>query len=142
MFDESANTRSCFSSNNRMLIGSYFKIISCFFIVLPLLLEVTSENLTMSKLVGVDFEVYGRVQGVFFRKYTQKRGEELGLKGWCMNTNNGTVVGRIEGEKDKVEQMKHWLQYTGSPQSAVDKAEFRNEKEISAPSFSNFTIKK
>ncbi|XP_031847868.1 acylphosphatase-1 [Nomia melanderi] len=96
----------------------------------------------MSKLVGVDFEVFGRVQGVFFRKYTQKRGKELGLKGWCMNTSQGTVVGRLEGEKEKVEEMKNWLRYTGSPQSAIDKAEFRGEKEISQASFSDFDIKK
>ncbi|XP_076247629.1 acylphosphatase-1 [Calliopsis andreniformis] len=96
----------------------------------------------MSKLVGVDFEVYGRVQGVFFRKYTQKRGKELGLKGWCMNTDNGTVVGRIEGDKQKVEEMKNWLRYTGSPQSAIDKAEFRNEKELSQSTFTDFNIKK
>lgn len=96
----------------------------------------------MTKLVGVDFEVYGRVQGVFFRKHTQKRGKELGLRGWCMNTDNNTVVGRMEGEKDKVEKMKHWLRYTGSPQSAIDKADFRNEEEISRITFSDFNIKK
>ncbi|KAG7199326.1 hypothetical protein KM043_018175 [Ampulex compressa] len=96
----------------------------------------------MARLIGVDFEVFGRVQGVFFRKFTQKRAEELGLKGWCMNTERDTVVGRMEGEKNKVEEMKHWLRHTGSPQSAIDKAEFRNENEIDQTSFSNFVIKK
>ncbi|KAG6796845.1 acylphosphatase-1-like [Apis cerana] len=96
----------------------------------------------MVQLIGVDFEVFGRVQGVFFRKYTQKHGNELGLKGWCMNTDKGTVIGRLEGEKNKIEEMKNWLRYTGSPQSAIDKAEFRNEKEISKISFNNFEIKK
>ncbi|XP_033331489.1 acylphosphatase-1 [Megalopta genalis] len=96
----------------------------------------------MSKLVGVDFEVFGRVQGVFFRKYTQQRGKELGLRGWCMNTSQGTVVGRLEGEKAKIDEMKHWLRSTGSPQSAIDKAEFRNEREIDKLSFENFGIKK
>ncbi|XP_012148974.2 acylphosphatase-1 [Megachile rotundata] len=133
---------STFRPNNLTLTSKYIKFISCFLLVFSFLFEGTSQDLTISKMIGVDFEVYGRVQGVFFRKYTQKRGEELGLKGWCMNTNNGTVVGRIEGEKAKVEQMKHWLQYTGSPQSAIDKAEFRNEKEITELSFPNFSIKK
>ncbi|OAD60604.1 Acylphosphatase-1 [Eufriesea mexicana] len=96
----------------------------------------------MSKLVGVDFEVFGRVQGVFFRKYTQKRGTELGLKGWCMNTDKGTVVGRLEGEKSKVEEMKNWLRTTGSPESAIDEAVFKNEKEISESTFTTFEIKK
>ncbi|CAK9832267.1 ACYP1 [Anthophora retusa] len=139
------NAHSAFSPNNdRMLTKFYLKIVLCLLVALPLLSEVTSQNndATMTKLVGVDFEVYGRVQGVFFRKYTQKRSTELGLKGWCMNTDKGTVVGRIEGEKEKVELMKDWLRHTGSPQSAIDKAEFKNEKELSQPSFTNFHIKK
>ncbi|XP_003489023.1 acylphosphatase-1-like [Bombus vosnesenskii] len=127
-----------------MLIKLYLTIVLCLFITLPFLSVITSQNTNpkMSQLVGVDFEVYGRVQGVFFRKYTQKRGTELGLKGWCMNTHQGTVVGRLEGSKSKVEEMKNWLRYTGSPESAIDKAEFRNEQEISQPTFANFEIKK
>ncbi|KAK2576684.1 hypothetical protein KPH14_005345 [Odynerus spinipes] len=96
----------------------------------------------MSKLVGLDFEVFGTVQGVFFRKHTQKKGQELGLKGWCMNTDKGTVVGQLEGEEKKVEEMKHWLQQTGSPNSVIDKAIFQNEKEITSPSFASFEIRK
>ena len=127
-----------------MLIEEYLKIVLCHLVASSSLPEVTSQNpnTTMSKLVGVDFEIHGTVQGVFFRKYTQKRGKELSLKGWCMNTDDGTVVGRLEGDKDKVEEMKHWLRNTGSPQSAIDKAEFRNEREISTTTFSNFDIKK
>ncbi|XP_017767543.1 PREDICTED: acylphosphatase-1-like [Eufriesea mexicana] len=127
-----------------MLTKLYLKIVVSLLVVLPLFFEVTSQNInpTMSKLVGVDFEVFGRVQGVFFRKYTQKRGTELGLKGWCMNTDKGTVVGRLEGEKSKVEEMKNWLRTTGSPESAIDEAVFKNEKEISESTFTTFEIKK
>ncbi|XP_012230323.1 acylphosphatase-1-like [Linepithema humile] len=105
-------------------------------------LPLSTEEAEMSKTLAVDFEVFGIVQGVFFRKYTQKRGQELGLKGWCMNTPNGTVVGRLEGEKAKIDEMKQWLRHTGSPQSRIDKAEFRNEKEISQSSLSGFEIRK
>ncbi|KAF3429799.1 hypothetical protein E2986_11386 [Frieseomelitta varia] len=131
-------------NNNRILTKLELKIVFCLLVVLSFLSVTTTLNTnpTMSKLVGVDFEVYGRVQGVFFRKYTQKRGTELGLKGWCMNTDNGTVVGRLEGSESKVEEMKNWLRYTGSPQSAIDKTEFRNQQEISQPTFASFEIKK
>ena len=40
----------------------------------------------MSGLVSVDYEVFGRVQGVFFRKYTAKQANALKLNGWIMNT--------------------------------------------------------
>lgn len=35
----------------------------------------------MSKLVSCDFEVFGKVQGVYFRKYTEKQAIILGLRG-------------------------------------------------------------
>ncbi|XP_051176317.1 acylphosphatase-1-like [Leptopilina boulardi] len=103
---------------------------------------VMTESLGMSKLVTVDFEIYGRVQGVCFRKYTQKEGKKLGLIGWCMNTDRGTVIGQLQGEKSKVHEMKLWLQHKGSPSSSIEKAEFRNEKEISELTMSGFSIKK
>ncbi|XP_032688135.1 acylphosphatase-1-like [Odontomachus brunneus] len=112
---------------------------SLLFTGLPL---TTAGGTGMSKLVALDFEVFGIVQGVFFRKYTQKRGQELGLTGWCRNTPDGTVAGHLQGEKRQVEEMKHWLRHTGSPQSRIDKAEFRNEKEISELSLSKFEIRK
>lgn len=34
------------------------------------------------RLGSISFEVHGRVQGVFFRKHTQKKAKELGLVGW------------------------------------------------------------
>ncbi|XP_024867501.1 acylphosphatase-1-like isoform X1 [Temnothorax curvispinosus] len=125
----------------RGLVGVGVALLAC--LLFPSSLpRLAGEGTEMSRMLAVDFEVFGIVQGVFFRKYTQKRGKELGLKGWCMNTPNGTVVGHLEGEKAQVEEMKQWLRHTGSPQSRIDKAEFRNEKEISQPSFSNFEIRK
>ncbi|XP_018052908.1 PREDICTED: acylphosphatase-1-like [Atta colombica] len=100
------------------------------------------EEMEMSRMLAVDFEVFGIVQGVFFRKYTQKRSKELGLKGWCMNSPNGTVIGHMEGTKAQINEMKQWLRYVGSPQSRIDKTEFRNEKEISKPLFINFEVRK
>ncbi|XP_018346185.1 PREDICTED: acylphosphatase-1-like isoform X1 [Trachymyrmex septentrionalis] len=99
------------------------------------------EETEMSKMFALDFEVFGIVQGVFFRKYTQKRCQELGLKGWCMNTPNGTVLGHMQGTKEQINEMKQWLRYVGSPQSRIDKTEFRNEKEITQPSFTNFEVR-
>lgn len=95
-----------------------------------------------AKLLAVDFEVFGKVQGVFFRKFTQEQGTALGLRGWCMNTEEGTVKGSIEGEADKVEEMKTWLRTKGSPASRIDKAEFKNEKEIQEYNYPSFTVRR
>ena len=86
-------------------------------------------------MIALDFEVFGKVQGVFFRKYTQKKGNELGLRGWIMNTKNRTVKGQIQGESGNVNIMKKWLETTGSPSSQIEEAVFTNEKEITQYSF-------
>ncbi|XP_045533684.1 acylphosphatase-2-like isoform X2 [Pieris brassicae] len=93
-------------------------------------------------LRSVDFEIFGRVQGVFFRKYTKNQADKLGLKGWCMNTSRGTVQGQMQGPNDKVESMMQWLKTTGSPSSKIDKADFINNKEIDDYTFKSFDIRR
>lgn len=51
------------------------------------------------------FEVFGRVQGVFFRKYTKKKAEALGVTGWVMNTSRGTVLGEAFGNSTACDEM-------------------------------------
>ena len=46
------------------------------------------------------FEVFGKVQGVFFRKYTQAKARELDLAGWCLNTDRKSVQGAACGGAD------------------------------------------
>ena len=94
------------------------------------------------RLVSVDYEIFGKVQGVFFRKYTQQEGKKLGLVGWVMNTEKGTVVGQVQGGEDVVKKMKDWLKKTGSPKSRIDRAEFKNEKQIDTLGYSGFEVRK
>ncbi|XP_032998480.1 acylphosphatase-1 isoform X1 [Lacerta agilis] len=91
-------------------------------------------------LISVDYEVFGKVQGVFFRKNTQTEGKKLGVVGWVQNTDYGTVQGQIQGPTVKVRQLQEWLQKTGSPKSRIDRAEFRNEKKIARLEHSDFCI--
>jgi acylphosphatase len=49
---------------------------------------------------------HGRVQGVGFRAYVQKRGRELGLKGYARNLANGTSVEVVaEGSQATLEAL-------------------------------------
>ncbi|CAG9837429.1 unnamed protein product [Diabrotica balteata] len=102
----------------------------------------TANMSSADTLLSVDFEVFGRVQGVFFRKYTEKEAKRLNLKGWCMNTKQDTVKGIIEGTTRNVEEMKIWLQETGSPSSRIDKAVFSNQKTITQYTYDSFKIKR
>ncbi|KAM3670525.1 acylphosphatase-1 isoform 1-T1 [Ammospiza maritima maritima] len=93
-------------------------------------------------LVSVDYEVHGKVQGVFFRKYTQAEAKKLGLVGWVQNTSHGTVQGQIQGPAVRVRELQEWLKKIGSPQSRISRAEFSNEKKIKALEHKEFQILK
>ena len=62
----------------------------------------------------LEYEVFGKVQGVFFRKYTKKEADKLKLTGWVMNTEKGTVVGVADGEGLK------YLLIFSKPQAKAD----------------------
>ncbi|XP_051901032.1 acylphosphatase-2-like isoform X2 [Pristis pectinata] len=92
-------------------------------------------------LKSVDYEIFGDVQGVFFRKYTEEQARKLGLVGWVKNTAAGTVTGQVQGAVDKVNFMMNWLKSVGSPMSRIDKAHFSNERDVSKLDFNKFSTR-
>lgn len=64
--------------------------------------------------------VSGRVQGVFFRAYTQEAAIRYGVKGWVRNLPDGSVEALVSGESEQVDRMIGWL-HTGSPSSLVSR---------------------
>ena len=104
------------------------------------------EHSLMSEqhFTSVKFTIQGRVQGVFFRKYTQSTAQSLQLTGWVRNTSSGNVTGEFEYssyDKEKAEDFKNWLRCVGSPRSRIDHCEFdevrRGEEDRQ---FEGFTI--
>jgi len=95
-----------------------------------------------SPYVSVDFEIVGKVQNVFFRKFTQEKATELGLVGWVFNAKNGNVEGLMQGTPAKIAEMKKWLCETGSPKSKIDKCDFTNEEGKEALTYKQFIIMK
>eukprot|EP01026_Neomeris_dumetosa_P037722 TRINITY_DN3058_c0_g1_i5.p1 TRINITY_DN3058_c0_g1~~TRINITY_DN3058_c0_g1_i5.p1 ORF type:complete len:126 (-),score=4.58 TRINITY_DN3058_c0_g1_i5:100-477(-) len=93
-------------------------------------------------LLSCSFEVFGKVQKVYFRKFTQEQGQHLGLVGWVMNTQKGTVIGQMQGEEHKVKEMQEWLRNVGSPQSRIDKVEFSDVNQIDGLGYSVFEIRR
>ncbi|KAM7079371.1 acylphosphatase-2 isoform 1-T1 [Molossus nigricans] len=60
---------------------------------------------TAGPLKSVDYEVFGRVQGVCFRMYTEGEAKKIGVVGWVKNTSKGTVTGQVQGPEEKVNSM-------------------------------------
>ena len=54
------------------------------------------------KLIHLEYEVFGRVQGVFFRKYTQQKAKSINVRGWIRNTEKRTVEGELEGTNEAI----------------------------------------
>ena len=76
------------------------------------------------------FEVFGKVQGVFFRKYTQAKARELDLAGWCLNTDRKSVQGAACGEAAAVAQFSTWIATIGSPKSKIKRAEIVDAEDV------------
>ncbi len=62
----------------------------------------------MAERKGVILHIYGRVQGVGFRYYTNKKALELGITGFVRNLPDGSVYIEADGEPDQLEIFINW----------------------------------
>ncbi len=122
--------------------------------------------------MSLDFEIFGKVQGVFFRKHTKATADKLKLVGCVENTETGVVAtevatdaarrarafsghafcvwfdvsgsvrGTMQGPVAAVEQMKEWLTTKGSPKSVIEDARFSPARRITAVQFRDFKIRR
>ncbi|OGQ97512.1 MAG: acylphosphatase [Deltaproteobacteria bacterium RIFOXYD12_FULL_57_12] len=73
--------------------------------------------------------VEGRVQGVYFRAYTQEEAIRLGLSGWVRNRPDGSVEAVAEGDAEAVARLLDWF-WQGSPLSLVSRVRVNEEAPI------------
>lgn len=75
---------------------------------------------TSSDITTLRAHVYisGRVQGVSFRWFTQRRAQELKLTGWVRNLWDGRVEAVFEGDEAAVRQAVAWCEH-GEPPARV-----------------------
>jgi acylphosphatase len=68
--------------------------------------------------------VHGRVQGVGFRYFVQRRASALGLSGWVRNNDDGTVEAVAEGPRERLEKLRSALEQ-GPRMADVDRVDAR-----------------
>ena len=64
-----------------------------------------------------NLRIFGRVQGVSFRFYMERKARELHLTGWVRNRRDGSVEAVVQGTFEAVEAMIAWARH--GPSSAV-----------------------
>lgn len=62
--------------------------------------------------------IAGRVQGVGFRMYMQRKAHELGIRGWVRNRRDGRVEALVQGAPEAVEAIIAWAR-RGPPSALV-----------------------
>ena len=59
----------------------------------------------MADRAAFEIRISGRVQGVAFRAWMQRRAEALGISGWVRNCANGEVEALVSGPAEAVETL-------------------------------------
>ena len=62
--------------------------------------------------------ISGRVQGVAFRFYMERKARELGVTGWVRNRRDGGVEAVVQGSVEAVDAMIAWAR-RGPPGAVV-----------------------
>lgn len=86
----------------------------------------------------LNITITGKVQGVFFRATTKAVADQLGIKGFVKNLENGAVYTEAEGDDFSLESFLEWC-HEGPQRSVVEKVE-STEGEVK--NYRNFEVVK
>lgn len=81
------------------------------------------------------YVISGRVQGVFFRRNTARKAQELGLFGYVRNLKDGTVEAVVNGQEEMIKELLSFWK-SGPGLSKVSKIEAKEEKACFLEKFS------
>jgi acylphosphatase len=88
-------------------------------------------------MIAVHVRISGRVQGVFYRAFTQERARALGVNGFVRNIPGGGVEAMLEGERKSVGELLKAMK-SGPRGAIVLGMEF---SELESKGYEDFEIK-
>lgn len=74
----------------------------------------------------LNITVKGRVQGVYFRVFTEQKAKSLGIKGHVKNLPDGSVYIEAEAPSEVLDAFVKWC-HKGSPLSKVEEVSVTEE---------------
>ncbi len=80
--------------------------------------------------------IQGLVQGVFFRKHTREKAQELALTGTVCNCDDGSVEVFAQGEEVALNEFVQWCHH-GPPRAKVEKVDIH---ETTLKNYTGFVI--
>jgi acylphosphatase len=86
----------------------------------------------------IQINVFGQVQGVFFRENTKNLANSFELVGFVKNQPDGSVLIVAEGEEEKLNQLLDWTK-RGPKWAKVERIEYQWQDPTGE--FENFEIK-
>ena len=86
---------------------------------------------------AIILQISGRVQGVGFRYYAQKKAEEFDIKGFVRNRPDGSVYIEAEGTEEALEAFADWCE-EGPAWSRVSQVK---KQEIPPQGYQQFEIR-
>lgn len=118
----------------------------------PPVAAATSPPPPPHSLSSFDFEVFGKVQGVYFRQHVTDKADEINEKaraetgksspvlvGWVRNTAAGSVEGVAQSSSPAtLAEFEHFVTQVGSPASRIDRFEVRNRRGVERLEFEKF----
>ena len=87
-------------------------------------------------MIHLDIIVKGKVQGVFYRASTKAVADQLGIKGYVTNEDNGDVAIAAEGDKMSMDMFLDWCKE--GPEDAVVTSVESHEGELK--NYRNFEV--
>jgi len=95
------------------------------------------DDRSSDQIISKQIQVFGKVQGVFFRASTKEFADKLGLKGWVRNELDGSVLIAVSGRIKDVEKLETWC-HKGPMMAQVNKVDVQSL--ASSEDFSDFSI--
>jgi acylphosphatase len=88
----------------------------------------------MSNKICIQCNIFGRVQGVWYRASAQQEATKLGLTGWAKNMPDGSVEVIACGDEEQIQSFLTWLK-KGSDNAEVEEMIY---EEINYQEFEDF----